>query len=217
MNRVIDLSYAIRDAMPVFPGDPGVEFARVRTIHDGGYNVTRVCLSTHAGTHVDVAAHVLHDDRGVDSVPLDSLVGWAEVLDLGDIPPGAEIVAADLDRFADRVPDGARVLLKTGWGKHWGTDSFYRGFPGISEGAAAWLVARKVRLVGIEQPSVHPTLHREVHKALLASGMVVLETVANLHEIASGRVYLCALPMKLAGLDGAPARVIAIEGFETDE
>lgn len=217
MKRVIDLSYSIRDAMPVFPGDPGVEFTRVRAIHEGGYNVTRICMSTHAGTHVDVPRHVLHDDRGVDSIPLDSLVGWAELLDMGEVAPGAEIVAADLDKFADRVADRARVLIKTGWGKRWGTDDFYKGFPGISEGAAAWLVARKVRLVGIEQPSVHPTLHREVHKTLLASGIVVLETVANLHEITSNRVYLAALPVKLAGLDGAPARVIAIEGIEASE
>jgi arylformamidase len=217
MKRIIDLSYTITDSMPVFPGDPSVSFERVAAIHEGGYNVTRISMSTHTATHVDAPSHVLHDDRGVDSIALDSLVGWAEVLDLDDLAPGAEITSADLDGFADRVTEGARLLVKTGWGKRWGTDEFYKDFPGISEGAAAWLVARKVRLIGIEQPSVHTMLHREVHKALLASGMVVLETVANLREIASDRVYLAALPIKLAGLDGAPTRVVAIEGVEVSE
>lgn len=217
MKRIIDLSYTISDGMPVFPGDPGVVFERVRAIHEGGYNVTRISMSTHTGTHVDVPPHVMHDDRGVDSIPLDSLLGWAEVLDLGDSAPSTEITSADLDRFAARVTEGARLLLKTGWGKRWGTPDFYKDFPGISEGAAAWLLARKVKLLGIEQPSVHTTLHREVHKALLSSGMVVLETVANLHEITSDRVYLAALPIKLAGLDGAPTRVVAIEGIEVSE
>ncbi len=244
MKRIIDLSYTISDGMPVFPGDPGVAFTRVRAIHEGGYNLSSISMSTHAGTHIDAPKHVLHDDRGVDSIPLDSLVGWAEVLDIGeltptvppasaqarpgsaDAPPGhaasdgptvIEITSADLDKFASRVSEGARLLLRTGWGKRWGTDEFYHDFPGVSEGAAAWLLARKVKLVGIEQPSVHPTLHREVHKALLASGMVVLETVANMHEITADRVYLAALPMKLAGLDGAPARVVAIEGIEAGD
>jgi len=217
MKRIIDLTYPITESMPVFPGDPGVEFARVAAIHEGGYNVTRISLGTHAGTHVDAPSHVLLDDRGVDSIPLDSLVGWAEVLDLGDLAPGSEIISADLDGFAARVTDGARLLLKTGWGKRWGTPEFYTDFPGISEGGAAWLIARKVKLLGIEQPSVHTKRHREVHKALLSSGMVVLETVANLHEITSDRVYLAALPIKLAGLDGAPMRVIAIEGMEVNE
>lgn len=218
--------------MPVFPGDPGVSFERVSAIHEGGYNVTRVSMSTHTATHVDVPHHVLPGDKGVDSIPLDSLVGWAEVLDLGELTatvapgsePGAshsttgtEITSADLDKFASRITEGARLLLRTGWGKHWGSDDFYTGFPGLSEGAAAWLLARKVKLVGLEQPSVHTTLHREVHKALLASGMVVLETVANMHEITTQRVYLAALPVKLAGLDGAPTRVVAIEGLEVSE
>jgi arylformamidase len=217
MKHIIDLTYPITDGMPVFPGDPTVEFERVAIIHEGGYNITRVSLGTHTGTHVDAPCHALHDDRGVDSIPLDSLIGWAEVLDLGDLAPGSEVISADLDKFAARVTDGARLLLKTGWGKLWGTPEFYTDFPGISEGGAAWLLARKVRLLGIEQPSVHPKLHREVHKALLASSMAIIETVANLHEITSDRVYLAALPIKLAGLDGAPTRVVAIEGIEVTE
>lgn len=217
MKRIIDLTHTISDGMPVFPGDPGVEFVRTAYIHEGGYNVTRIAMGTHTGTHVDVPHHVLHDDRGVDSIALDAIVGWAEVLDLGEVAPGSEITSADLDRFAGRVPDGGRVLLRTGWSKRWGAPEFYTEFPGISEGAAAWLIARKVKLFGIEQPSVHTKLHREVHKALLSTGIVLVETLANLHEITAERVYLAALPMKLAGLDGAPMRVVAIEGIEVAE
>lgn len=217
MRRVIDLTYTIRDGMPVWPGDPGVEFTKVGTISDCGYNCTRITMGAHTGTHVDSPHHVMHDDRGVDSYPIGSLVGWAEVLDLGKLAPGSEITSADLDVFVGRVPEGARLLLKTGWGKRWGQPEFYTELPGISEGAAVWLAARKVKLLGIEQPSVHTQLDRPVHRALLVTGMVLLETVANMHEITADRVYLAALPMKLAGLDGAPTRVVAIEGIELGE
>ncbi len=203
--------------MPVWPGDPGVEFKKVAFIHDAGYNCTRIAMGAHTGTHVDSPHHVMHDDRGVDAYPVDALVGWAEVLDLGELAPRAEIRSADLDRFVGRVPEGARVLLRTGWGKRWGQPEFYTEFPGISEGAIAWLQARKVKLLGIEQPSVHTTLDKQVHKAVLVSGMVLLETVGNMHQITQDRVYLAALPMKLAGLDGAPSRVVAIEGIEVNE
>lgn len=219
MGRIIDLTHTIRAGQAVWPGDPGVEFTRVGTISEGGYNTSRISMGAHTGTHVDSPRHILHDDRGVDSYPMDSLVGWAEVLDLGELAPGSEITSADLDRFASRVAEGSRVLLKTGWGKRWGQPEFYTEIPGISEGAAAWLNARKVRLLGIEQPSVHTELDRQVHRALLVTGMVLLETVANMHEITADRIYLAALPMKLAGLDGAPTRVVAIEGLheETDK
>lgn len=212
MKRIIDLTHTITDGMPVWPGDPGVEFTRTASIPQGGYNVTRISMGAHTGTHVDSPRHVMHDDRGVDSYALDALVGWAEVLDLGELAPGSEITSADLDRFVARVPDGARLLLKTGWGRRFGEPGFYTELPGISEGAAAWLTARKVKLLGIEQPSVHTELGRQVHKALLYSGMALIETLANLHEITADRVYIAALPMKLAGLDGAPTRVVAIEG-----
>lgn len=209
--------YTIRAGMPVWPGDVNVEFTKTNTIQQGGYNNTKICMGAHTGTHMDSPHHVLHDDRGVDSYPMDSLVGWAEVLDLGELAPLVEITSADLDKFADRMPEGARVLLKTGWGKRWGQPEFYTQFPGISEGAVAWLQARRVKLLAIEQPSVHTELGRQVHKALLSIGMALLETVANMHEITAARVYLAALPMKLCGLDGAPSRVVAIEGIEVSE
>ena len=104
------------------------------------------------------------------------------------------------------------MLLRTGWGARFGEPEFFTGFPGLTEGAALWLRARKVALLGIEQPSVHPVRHLEVHRALLSVGIVLIESVANLDQLTQDCVYLVALPMNLIGLDGAPARVIAIEG-----
>ena len=75
-----------------------------------------------------------------------------------------------------------------------------------------WLTARKIRLLGIEQPSIHPTHHLELHKALLSTGMALIESLANLDQLSQDRVYLVALPLAVVGLDGSPVRVIAIEG-----
>jgi kynurenine formamidase len=196
--------------MPVFPGDPGVVFDQVAFIQHGGYNVTRVTLGTHTGTHVDVPHHCIHSDQTVDRLPLDALVGWAEVLDLGELPHDYEIAAADLDVFEGRVSQGARVLLRTGWSKRFGQPEFFTKFPGLTDGAALWLTSRNVKLVGIEQPSVHKTRHIAVHKALLSGGVVIIESLANLGEITQERVYLVALPLNLAGLDGSPTRVVGI-------
>ena len=211
MNKLIDLTYKISDGMPVWPGDPAVQFIRTSVIPQNNYNNSKICFGTHTGTHIDSPRHAMHDDRGVDRFDLDALVGWAEVLDFGELAPRAELTSADFDLFAGRVSDGARLLLKTGWGKRWGQPGFFTDFPGISEGAAAWLAARKIKLLGIEQPSVHALRGLSVHKALLSTGMVLLETVANMSEICVDRVFLAALPLNLAGLDGAPTRVVAIE------
>lgn len=217
MRRVIDLSYPIANGMPVYPGDPDVHFRLIHTIKESGYNVTELTMGVHAGTHVDAPSHSIYSDRSVDSLPLDVLVGWTEVLDLGDMPPNSEIRAAHLDVYSDRVTEGARVLLRTNWGKHWGQPDFYNDYPGLTEGAAMWLTSRKVKLLGIEQPSVHKKYHKEVHEALLSTGMVLIESVANMDQLRCGRVYLAALPLKLAGIEGSPVRMIALEGVDVIE
>lgn len=217
MKRIIDLTYPIRAGMAVWPGDPAVEFTKTGTIAESGFNTTLITMGTHTGTHTDSPRHVMHDDRGVDCYPMESLMGWAEVLDMGELKPRAEITSADFDKFAKRVPEGGKILLKTGWGKRWGQPEFYTDFPGISEGAVAWLQARKIKLLGLEQPSVNTQLNRQIHKGLLVSGMVLLETLGNMQDLQAERVYLVALPMKLAGIDGAPTRVIAIEGMDDPE
>ena len=217
MKRIVDLSYPITNCMPVYPGDPDVHFRLVHTIKEMGYNVTEVTMGVHAGTHVDAPSHCMYSDHTVDGLSLDVLTGWTEVLNLGEVPPNSEITAAHLDVFANRVGEGARVLLRTNWSKHWEQPDFFSDYPGLTEGAAMWLNARKVKLLGIEQPSVHQKYHKEVHEALLSTGMVLIESVANLDQLQCDRVYLVALPLKLVGIEGSPMRVIAMEGVDVVE
>ena len=75
-----------------------------------------------------------------------------------------------------------------------------------------WLTARKVKLLGVEQPSVHFRDHLLVHKSLLSTGMVIIESMVNLDQLTQDRVWLVALPLNVAKGDGAPVRAIAIEG-----
>ncbi len=212
MKRIIDLTHPISEGMPVFPGDPEVSFTQVHAIKEGGYNVTRMSMSSHTGTHVDSPHHCIHSDRTVDRMPLEYFVGWAEVIDLTANKPGGDITAADLDPYAGRVGDGARVLIRTDWSKRIREPDYFTKHPGLTEGAAMWLTARKIKLLGIEQPNVHLTQHQEIHKALLSTGMVLIESLANLDQLTCDRVYLVALPLAVVNLDGSPTRVIAIEG-----
>ncbi len=216
MSSIIDLTHKITAQMPVFFGDPQVTFTQVNTITKSGYNISQICFGTHTGTHVDVPHHALLSDRTVDSIPMDALVGWADVLDLSGKRLGKEITAADLDEFADRVHEGARILLRTDWSKNFGKPEFFTNYPGISEGAAAWLNGRKVKTIAVEQPSIDIGSSSTTHKVLLSTGTVIIESIANLHSLTEDRVYLVALPLNLVGLDGSPMRVIAIEGMDIE-
>ena len=123
-----------------------------------------------------------------------------------------------------RIPDGAIVLVRTGWGRFWPDKAHYLGsdkpgdtahlhFPGISRGAAEWLARqRKVDGVGIDTASLDHGPSRDfiAHQVLNGAGIYGLENVANLGELPELGATLIALPMKIQGGSGAPTRVIAI-------
>jgi len=210
--RVHDISVAITSGMPVWPGDPPVERRRFASMDEGSVaNVSQLSMSVHSGTHVDAPIHFVAGGSAIESIPLQTLVGPCRVI--GMQPVGRHIAAADLERL-ELPPDTERVLFKTTNSAVWGLKhtAFRRDFIALSIDGAHWLVEHNVRVVGIDYLSVEPVDDADgaVHRTLLGSGVVVIEGL-NLFAVAPGAYTLVCLPLKLAGSDGAPARVILIE------
>jgi arylformamidase len=203
----VDLSLPLRPAMPVYPGDPPVAFLRHADFEPDGCRVTAIRLGTHVGTHLDAPSHFLAEGATVDELAISALVGPARVVDVTDIPPGGEIDAARLGR----IISGERLLLRTDWSAQFGTDSYYQQFPSLSDAAVLRLAERRVALLGLETPSLCADHEADAaaHRALLSGGVVIVEGLTGLDRL-PGRVWLAALPLPLAGLDGSPCRVIAM-------
>ncbi|GAB4494752.1 MAG: cyclase family protein [Anaerolineales bacterium] len=207
---VYDISLTISPDMPVWPGDPAVALEQVELMDKGAdCNITRLAMSVHAGTHVDAPHHFLNDGRTVESLSLAVLTGPCYVLQLPDDVD--EITAEVLARTP--IPDGAeRLLFGTRNSRWWaqGVKEFQTDFVAISADGAQWLVERGVKLVGVDYLSVAP-YHQSVptHRVLLEAGVVALEGL-NLAQVPRGFYDLYCLPLKLAGSDGAPARVILV-------
>ena len=207
--RIIDVSVPIRDSMPVYEGDPGVRLARVQSMADGALcNVSELAFGVHTGTHIDAPVHFIDGAAGVDEVPLDALIGACAVVDATAVE--GDIDAPALDRLA--LPgDAHRVLFKTRNSALWANPEFSRDFAGLTRDAAAVLVARGVRLVGIDYLSIAPPADpAPTHVELLRAGVVIIEGL-DLREVAPGAYRLVCLPLRVAGADGAPARAVLIE------
>ena len=187
---MIDISRRIEPGMVIYPGDPplAMELALSRARGDVA-NVTRLSLGTHTGTHVDAPAHFLDGGAGVEALPLDALIGPASVVDAG-APIGA-LDAAAL-RALD-LPDRAERLLLT-----------CAPEDGLAGDAARLLVARGVRLVGVDCLTIGD---EEAHRALLEAGVVIVEGL-DLTRAAPGPWRLVCLPLLIPGADGAPARAV---------
>ena len=199
---LIDVSVPLRPGMIHYPGDPELHLERVLAIARGDpANVSRLDFGVHSGTHVDAPNHFLDGEPGVDSVPLDVLVGPAQVVDGASL--SREVSASALQSLA--IPDAAeRLLLKTRNSALWERDSFSEDFVSLDESGARWLVERGVRLIGIDYLSIGD---EAAHKVLLRAGVVPLEGL-DLRRVEPGSYRLICLPLRIEGSDGGPARVL---------
>ena len=208
--HIHDLSVGISPTLPIWPGNPGVEIVRMQNMDKGDHaNVSRLSLGAHTGTHVDAPVHFINGAAGVDTLPLDVLVGPALVIEL---PSVAVVSAPDLD--GAHIPAGTqRLLIKTRNSTYWanGDTTFHEDFVGVAVDAANWLVAHHMALVGVDYLSVAPWKQgTPTHRALLEAGVVIVEGL-NLTGIAPGTHDFACLPLKLVGSDGSPARAIITE------
>lgn len=195
--RIHDLTRPISPGMPVYPGDPEVDFRREADLDRDGYRLASVRLGTHTGTHVDAPAHFLAQGGTVDALPLAALVGPARVVNPGD---------------PMRVEPGERLLVRSGWSERWGTPDYFEAFPTLPEALVEELLRAPAALIGLETPSLDPDHERDsrLHRLLLGAGVVLIENLVGLVELPE-RVFLTALPLPLESLDGSPCRVVALE------
>ena len=208
--RIYDISLPVSPDMPVWPGDPNVKLERVAKIEAGdGYNLTRLDLSVHNGTHVDAPYHFLGGETAtVDQLSLKILSGRVYVLHL----PDCDLITAEKLENAEIPPRTRRLLFKTRNSNYWTQkqNGFHTDFVALNSDAAQWLVNHGVKLVGIDYLSIAPFNDGyPTHEILLKAGVVIVEGL-DLSMIAQWRYTIHCLPLKLAGSDGAPARVILI-------
>jgi kynurenine formamidase len=193
------------------------------------YSAYRFSTAEHGGTHLDSPIHFARDGWTADQIPIGNLVGPAVVIDVRDrVNADYLVTVADLERFEathGRIPDGAIVLLHTGWGTRWPNRAQYLGtdlmgadaipqlhFPGLHGDAARWLATnRKISALGIDTPSVDYGQSTDflAHVALYAANIPGFENVANLERLPATGALVIALPMKIEGGSGAPLRIVA--------
>ena len=208
--RVIDLTMTYHNGMP------GLDIVPAKTMGKDGWNASTLRLYSHAGTHMDAPTHFEVSPKTIDQLPAEKCIGKAWVLRLGNLPEKSLLTVDHLSALTEKISPGDSLLIQTGWSLLAGKPSYRDGLPRISEALARFLVKKQVRMLGVEPPSVADVNNLEevtlIHQILLGGGITIIEGLCNLHQITTEQVTLIALPIKYENGDGAPARVIAIEG-----
>ncbi|MDZ4177830.1 MAG: cyclase family protein [Coriobacteriia bacterium] len=209
--RIYDVTVPLGPATPIWDDDPAPVIETLAHFDRGdAHTLTRIAMSSHSGTHVDAPAHFAPGGTTIDAIPAATLVGPALVV---EHEGETHITAADLDALG---VDGRykRALFKTANGRLWERDGFQRDFIALDESAADRLIEYGIVLAGIDYLSIEPydAPGNNVHRALLGAGVTVVEGL-DLREVLPGEYLLVCAPLKLAGAEGAPARVFLLEGW----
>jgi kynurenine formamidase len=196
------------------------------------YSSFKYSAEEHGGTHFDAPVHFGKGGKFIHEVPVTQLHGPAVIVDVTKQSAGNRDYQVSVKDFEDwekqhgQIPEGAIILLKTGFGKFWNDHLAYTGtlktgpealpelhFPGLDPDAARWLATnRKINAVGLDTPSIDygQTKDFPTHRVLCQAGLTMYENVANLDLLPPKGAYIIALPMKIKGGSGSPLRIVAV-------
>ena len=212
-----DLSHACTSGMPVYPGDPAVSVCEAASVAADGFRLHRLSLSSHAGTHMDAAAHVLADGEALSDIDCSRFAGRLCVIDCRLLGEGGCIAAECIERSLQDIELPQWVLFATGWDRFWNENKYFMGaHPVLTTEAIEFLTGLPLSGVGFDAPGPDAFGELERHRALFKSVPLVVENLTGLtaladclqaHPGACARFF--AFPLKLDCPDGAPVRAVA--------
>ena len=231
----IDLTYSFDENSVYWPTNvPYTHDTVSYGINANGYFYSSFKFSAeeHGGTHFDAPIHFGENKSTIEKVPVSQLHGPGVVVNISEKALKNRDYLISVEDFQawekqhGLIPDGAIVLVYTGYGQFYDDREKYLGttltgpeavaelhFPGLSADAATWLAEnRKVNAIGLDTPSIDYGQSKDfmAHRILCAHDFTIYENVANLEKLPETGSYIIALPMKIKGGSGSPLRIIAV-------
>jgi len=219
---VYDLSVPIRDGVDWYheADCPAVALREVGSLAEAGWRSHTLSLMVLNGTtYLETAAHLYEDAPGLDEIPPDKFITRAFVVKLipaelaaagSEVQPTAQGLPAPeypLKGFQERTDS---ILLSCGWDAHLHEPDYYHASPYFSPALQDWLLAHRPAILGGDMLSFdHPAdAAMPFLREFFRGGGMILCPLVGLDRLPE-TVTLCAAPLKLAGANAAPCRVLA--------
>lgn len=208
MPTFYDVSVPLVNGGLVYPGNPEIRIAPQQEIAKGGSsNVSSLAFGSHTGTHVDAPKHMFDDGMTVDQLALDVLMGPAVLIAV----PDDVMAVGEAQLRLHEIKGHTRILIKTRNSGFIRDGEFVRDYTYLAPDGARYLASLGVKLVGVDYFSIEQfhSGHHATHHTLLEKGIVIVEGL-DLSAPPMGPYELRVLPLRLQGLDGAPARAVLV-------
>lgn len=221
---VVDLTHTLTPEFPTFSGEPGIAMEQTVKFDESGYQLFRLTIDEHSGTHIDAPLHFSEDGQSVDEIAPETLVCPLCIVDItakASEDANAMVMPEDIEAWISAngdLPEGACVAMLSGWASKVGDPSYRNdadgnfAFPGFSKEATDMLADAGAVAIAVDTLSLDPGNSQDfaVHYSWLPSGRYGIENVAALDQLpASGATIFVGAP-KHGGGTGGPARVVAL-------
>jgi len=210
--KIWDISRTLSNEFAEWPGDEPFHYRLTNEIAKGAsVNLGAIRMSVHNGTHADARFHFDTNGEPIEKAPLDLYLGRVTVVDLSQsfsrLKEKHLITLEDLRPQAEEIAATSRLLVKTG---RWNDSTvFPERIPVVAADVPMWLQKNGVKLLGVDLPSVDEIDSKSLqnHHALARTGIAIVESL-DLSDVPAGVYNFAALPLKIAGADGAPVRAV---------
>lgn len=205
------LSFPLAEDTPAYGGETGkISFKRIRSISNGDTsNNLYISFPNHIGTHIDFPFHFSNEGKSGDTYTADfwlfNKVGLL-VCPIEEIPEKIQTLPVDIEF----------LILKTGFGSKRAEQIYWSEQPVIPASYAGMLrqAFPNLRVFGFDMISLTSKLDRaegkKAHIAFLLEHEILVVEDMKLNELYTTPMSVVISPLQIAGADGAPCSIIAI-------
>lgn len=205
-TQIIDISWPLSPEMTAYKDKKIVEFTQTKIFERDKVRESKILLGSHSGTHIDAPNHFLDHGQSIDSLELKKLMGPCKVLDFTHITE--KITESDL--AACDISEGDILLFKTKNSQLEPNAPFDYNFIYLDKSGAEFLASKKIRVFGLDYLGIERNQPgHETHTALFEAGVTVIEGL-RLKDAAPGNYFFVCLPLRVTGLEAAPARAVLL-------
>lgn len=208
MPTIYDVSMLVHADVQVYKNkeEKRPKFETTSDFNSGSSHETRIHMDAHTGTHIDAPLHMIEGGATIETVKLKQLVRDCRVIDLTNVD-GA-VTKSDLEPHQPKPGEFLILKTKNSWDEEFNFEFIY-----VAADAAAYLASVGIAGVAIDGLGIERSQpDHETHKALLAKDIVIIEGL-RLKNVPAGNYFMVAAPLKLTGIDAAPARVMLLDGI----
>jgi len=204
IEKIIDISMDLNEKTVVWKDDPQPKLKPLARIPDAPCNFTWLDFGAHTGTHIDAPFYLFNDKWTSDQVPLDRLIGTCQMIDISDVSD--MITAEDLKKYKINQKI---VLLKTK-NSYDAMNAYNPKHVAMTLDAANYLVEQGITTLGYDYQSFEREGKNDIHRVFMKKNIIVIDNL-RLKNVDAKEYILFCLPIKVTGIDAAPARAVLIE------